>query len=84
MGSTAAPIGGVVSCSSIDEEVVFPKLPCAQRPRQTYTLVVVIIVPPIEGFPPLGTLEDAERRFRGVWQLLQSIPGGLASLKPFR
>ena len=46
------PIWEVVSRSAIDEDGIFPKLPCAQRPRETHTLIIIIIAPPIERFPP--------------------------------
>ena len=54
------PIEGGFSRFPIGEEVIFPKLPFAQRPRQTHTLVVVVSVASIEGLSALGTLEHAE------------------------
>ena len=55
-----APIEGTFSRFSIDQEVIFSELPCAQRPCQTHTLIVVVTVCPIEGVSTVGTLEDAE------------------------
>ena len=79
----SVPIEGTLSRNSIDEPVIFPKLAFAQRPRQTHTLVIVISIGSIERLSTLGTLENAERGFRGVGQLLQGIAGRLASLKSF-
>ena len=38
------PVKGSFSCCSVDEDMIFPKLPFAQWPRQTHTLVVVVTV----------------------------------------